>query len=117
MRVMFFSKVLQRPRSGLLLVVLLLLAGSAQALELSELKADGVVGERADGYLGLVEPEVAADVAELVADINSRRKAEYQRIAAENELPLEKVEALAGKKTLGKTEAGHWIYIESWRQK
>lgn len=117
MHASYLVKSILSPRAWLLLCCLWLLSGTAQALELSQLKADGVVGERADGYLGLVQPEVAAEVAELVAEVNSKRKAQYQRIAAENALPLDKVEALAGKKTLAKTAVGHWVYIESWRRK
>lgn len=111
------TKLLARLSRCGLLVLIALLPALAHAAELSDLKSDGVVGERADGYLGLVQDTVDADAAALVTEINAKRKAEYQRIAAANELPLEKVEALAGKKTLGKTESGHWIFIESWRQK
>ena len=90
---------------------------SAAAADLTTLKADGVVGERADGYLGLVQKEVSADARALVDQVNAKRKAEYARIATAHKIPVEQVEALAGKKTLAKTEAGAWIYIESWRRK
>ena len=59
-----------------------------------------------------------SDVVELVAEVNEKRRAEYERIAATNELTLEQVEALAGKKTIGKTRPGHWILVNGgWRQK
>lgn len=90
---------------------------TAAAAELGELKAQGLVGERADGYLGLVQEVVAVDVSELVAEVNARRKAEYERIAADNNIALSEVEALAGRKTLAKTEPGGWIYVDGWRQK
>lgn len=101
----------------LLLTVLLSVPLVAQAADLSVLKSAGVVGERADGYLGLVQEDATAEARALVAEVNAKRKAQYQRIAAANTLALDKVEALAGKKTLGKTAEGHWIFIESWRQK
>ena len=89
----------------------------AHGAELAELKQAGVVGERADGYLGLVQENAAGPAAALIAQVNAKRKAQYQKIAARNELPLDRVEALAGKKTLAKTAKGHWVFIESWRQK
>ncbi|MEM1436223.1 MAG: YdbL family protein [Pseudomonadota bacterium] len=90
---------------------------TAAAADLAELKKLGLVGERADGYLGLVQDTVPAEVSELVTGINARRRAEYQRIAANNNIALGDVEALAGRKTLDKTAEGGWIYIDVWRQK
>ncbi|MFK7914854.1 MAG: YdbL family protein [Pseudomonadales bacterium] len=106
-----------RPVKAVLLAILLLAPLVAQAADLSELKSAGVVGERADGYLGLVQEDAAADATALVQAVNAKRKAQYQRIAASNALALDKVEALAGKKTLSKTAQGHWIFVESWRKK
>ena len=95
----------------------LLWVQAACAVDLAEAKAQGLIGERADGYVGLVQATVEKPVNELVETVNAKRQIEYQRIAAANNLTLAQVEALAGKKTLAKTEAGQWIYIESWRQK
>ena len=87
------------------------------ASELSELKAQGLVGERIDGYVGFVHTDAAAEVRSQVAEINAKRKAAYQRIATLNNISLQDVAALAGKKTVEKTARGQWIFIESWRQK
>jgi uncharacterized protein YdbL (DUF1318 family) len=84
-----------------------LLAGNAFALDLRTAKAQGYVGEQANGYLGIVKN--AAGVEELVSDINSRRKAEYRDIAQRNGTSLEVVEALAGKKAIEKTPSGQYI--------
>ena len=80
-------------------------------------KADGLVGERADGYLDAVHRSASAEVRALIDDINGKRKEQYQRIAAKNGIPLADVEALAGKKTIEKTESGGWVFIETWGQK
>ena len=102
----------------LLFVVLTLFAVAAGAVELDQAKRDGLVGERADGYLGLVLKSAPAEVTALVAEINAQRKAEYQRIAEEHNLSLEQVEALAGKKTIEKTVSGNWILVNGgWQQK
>jgi uncharacterized protein YdbL (DUF1318 family) len=102
------------------LAVLLLLLGVSvgHAAEIDQAKRQGLVGERADGYVGLVDESASADVRRLVADINARRKAEYQRIAQENDLELEQVQALAGRKAIDKTQPGGWILVNGgWQQK
>jgi len=102
----------------LLLTVLALFAVTALAADLDQAKSDGHIGERADGYLGLVVQSAPADVVELVADINARRKAEYQRIATRNGITLEQVQALAGKKAIEKTRSGDWVFENGgWRRK
>ncbi|MCB1686678.1 MAG: YdbL family protein [Pseudomonadales bacterium] len=92
--------------------------GLALAADLEQSKRDGVIGERADGYLGLVVENAAADVAALVKDINDKRREEYRRIAAENNLTMEQVQALAGKKTIERTRSGDWILLNGgWQKK
>ncbi len=90
---------------------------NAFATDLSDLKMQGVIGERADGYLGLVVTAADADASQLLQEINVKRRDEYTRIAAANNIPIEKVEALAGRKTLDKTALGNWVYVDSWVQK
>ena len=109
---------MQRVTSFLVFLSLLCLAGLVQAADLQTAKSEGLVGERADGYLGLVKPAVPADVAELVRTVNAKRRAEYERIAAKNNLTLEQVQALAGKKAIERTEPGGWIMPDGgWQQK
>lgn len=100
------------------LMILALVSTAVFAADLNQAKRDGLVGERADGYLGLVVTSVSGDVKALVADINKKRRAEYQRIAAANNLTLDQVQALAGKKAIAKTRAGGWILVNGgWRKK
>ena len=68
----------------LLAAVLLIGAAAAWSADLSELKAEGLVGERADGYLGIVPAQVSAEVKAVVADVNRKRRTRYEQIAAEN---------------------------------
>ena len=65
------------------LAVLILVALPALALDLNGAKASGQVGETHTGYLAAVKPSPEVDA--LVADINTKRKAQYQRIAEKNE--------------------------------
>jgi len=97
---------------------LLLVSSAAFAADLDQAKRDGLVGERADGYLGLVDTSAPSDVRVLVADVNEKRKAEYQRIAAGNSLEMAQVEALAGKKAIERTQPGGWILLNGgWQKK
>ncbi|MEZ5557978.1 MAG: YdbL family protein [Pseudomonadales bacterium] len=100
------------------IVLALLLGVSALAADLDQAKRDGLVGERADGYLGLVVDSVPRDVADLVEEVNAKRRAEYQRIADSNSLELSQVEALAGKKAIERTAAGGWVRFNGgWERK
>ena len=84
-----------------------LMAVSAFALDLDMAKAQGLVGEKRDGYLGAVK--VGGEVDALVADINTKRRAEYERIAAGNGQPITTVEKLAASKAFQMTQPGHYI--------
>lgn len=104
--------------SAALLVAFSLLAMTAAAADLDQAKRDGLVGERADGYLGLVVDTAPADVVALVRDINGKRKAEYERIASDNGITVEQVQALAGRKAIEKTRAGDWVLVNGgWQRK
>ncbi len=102
----------------LTLPLLALFAMVALGADLNQAKQAGLVGERADGYLGLVAASAPADVAALVADVNAKRKTQYQRIAKANNLTMAEVQALAGKKAMEKTPTGGWILINGgWQRK
>jgi len=88
------------------------------AADLQQVKANGLVGEQLNGYLGIVSADVSSDVRALVADVNSKRKAKYESIAAQNSTSLETVELLAGKKAIEKTSAGNYIQTATgWKKK
>jgi uncharacterized protein YdbL (DUF1318 family) len=102
---MQFQKVLQKTVSVISLTFLLILP--AYALDLSEAKSMGQVGETSTGYIAAVKPSTKVNA--LVADINSQRKVYYQKIANENSISLQAVEARAGIKAIEKTPAGEFI--------
>jgi uncharacterized protein YdbL (DUF1318 family) len=111
---MRYRTILQKAVSILVLAVLI--AVPALALDLGEAKSSGLVGELNTGYLGAVKP--AANVDKLVADINQQRKAQYQKIAKKNSTSLEAVESRAGQKAMEKTSAGAYINTgDGWRKK
>lgn len=86
---------------------LALLPQLAFALDLNAAKAQGLVGERQDGYLGVVSG--GADVTALVKDINNKRRAVYADSAAKNNTSQAAVEALAGQKAQSLTPTGQYV--------
>lgn len=83
---------------------------------MGDAKAQGLVGEKPDGYLGVIVS--SSGTQDLVTTINAKRKSTYQKLANKNNLELAQVEALAAKKAFSKTEAGHYIWVNgSWSKK
>ena len=78
----FNSKLMKTISCSFLL--LMLTVSSAFAATLEEAKAAGQIGEKQDGYIGLVQSSVPADVAALINDVNAQRKERYEQIAREN---------------------------------
>lgn len=89
----------------------------AFALSLDEAKAKGAVGERSDGYLGVVTS--SADATALAKDINNKRRAEYDRIAGQNGQPRGVIEKLAAQKAYERTPSGQYVQGAdgSWTKK
>jgi len=102
---------------ALIVALGLLLASAAYAIDLDTAKSRGLVGERADGYLGVVVQDPSADVKALVADVNAKRRDGYQRIAEQNGIDLADVEARAGQRAIELTAAGNWIFVSRWERK
>ena len=101
---------------SMVFVLAALMSAPVFALSLAEAKAKGLVGEMANGYLGVVKG--GSDVQALVKSINDQRRQRYKQIAQKNNTSLQNVEALAGKKAIKKTPAGQFVNVGSgWRKK
>ena len=87
--------------------------GPVWAESLDEAKIQGLVGEQANGYLGSVKPNAPAEIKSLIADINQKRKSEYQAIAQRNKTELQAVEALAAKTAIERTPPGQYVRLPS----
>lgn len=100
-----------------LMLVLMTISLPSMAMELQEAKSKGLVGEKVDGYLGVVK--ASPDVSRLVAEINDARKKYYKEIAERNKISLEAVEKLAGEKAIDKTLSGQYVQTTSgqWQKK
>ena len=82
-------------------------------LTLEEAKTQGIVGERPNGYLGLVRPGASAEAQTLVTEINQKRRQTYEDIARRHTTGLEAVEGLAGKAAIDKTRPGNFVQLPS----
>ena len=78
------------------------------ALTLEEAKSRGLVGEKSNGYLGVVAAG-NAEAQALASDINQKRRQAYQEIANREKTNLKAVETLAGEKAIEKTRPGNMI--------
>jgi uncharacterized protein YdbL (DUF1318 family) len=97
-------------RIGAILVLALgLSCGPAQAGPLEDAKAAGLVGERIDGYLGVVDSSAPASVKNLVNQINAEREAKYAQIAKKQGAPVAAVAQIAGKKLIERAGSGEYV--------
>jgi uncharacterized protein YdbL (DUF1318 family) len=104
---------------GIALFAAFALAVPAAALELEAAKRDGLVGERADGFVGVVVANPSPEVRALVDSVNARRRAHYEEIAKRNGTAFDAVAAVAGEKLTGRAAPGEWITDAqgNWHQK
>ncbi len=104
----------------LLAVALMALASPALALSpvLEKAKKDGVVGEKVDGYLGLVKGSAPADVSKAVKDVNTQRKALYAQRAKAKGTDVATYAAVVGKTQVDREPTGNWVRTaKGWQKK
>lgn len=105
-------------KSLLTLLATFLVAAQAMALDIGNLKDQGVVGEMSTGYVGIVISNPSTEIRSFVQDINNKRRAIYAQEARKANITLAEVEAIAAKRNLEKTQSGHYINMNgSWRKK
>jgi uncharacterized protein YdbL (DUF1318 family) len=90
------------------LVFVLLAVSPALGISVEEAKTKGLVGERPNGYLGVVNP-AAPEAQALANEVNEKRRQAYEDIAKRNRTQLDAVEALAGEKAIQNTKPGYFV--------
>jgi uncharacterized protein len=103
---------LRRLIHSCLILAALLIAGTpvvAWAGPLDGPKAAGLIGERPDGFLGLVTENAPADVKALVDKTNAERRVEYEKLAAQVGTSVDAVEVRAGKQLIAKQPPGYYV--------
>ncbi len=83
-------------------------AQSAAKATVDAAKVSGVVGEQADGYLGLVSSDAPAAVRAAVAEINTGRTAAFRDAAAKAGTTVEVAGAAVGKQLFERLPAGQF---------
>lgn len=96
----------------LVLISVLLLSFSTFAIDIDTAKAQGLVGEQTNGYLGLVVNK-HAEATELVSSVNKLRKEKYMEIATKQKTALSNIETLAGTKLVERAAADGQYYQTS----
>jgi len=91
----------------------------AEAGALEDAKAQGYVGERPDGYVGLVRGDAPSSVRSLVDKVNSGRRAQYADIAKRTGANARQVGILAGRKLIAGARPGTYVMDGrgSWKRK
>ena len=98
------------------LVLSMGLSSFALALSLDEAKAQGLIGERLDGYVSAVVADPSAEVQALVKTTNDGRRQAYADLAKRNNITIdavalvaaEKLRAGAGKGEYFQNASGQW---------
>ncbi|WP_425407963.1 YdbL family protein [Hyphococcus sp.] len=92
---------------------------SAASAAVERAKDQCVVGEQADGYIGVVSGKSADNALRReIADINQQRKSVYADLARRNGVTIEVTAALTAEKLMNQATSGQCIRDQSgtWRQ-
>ena len=98
-------------RPLLLALAVAILATSAPAQEptaIANARRAGLIGERYDGYIGVVSPGIPAQLRSQVAAINIRRRALYSDLAARKGVSPEEVGITAACSLLRRISVGEF---------
>jgi uncharacterized protein YdbL (DUF1318 family) len=97
------------------------LAQSAPDPVIEAARADGQVGEQADGYLGVRDANASADLRARVQQNNIKRRAYYTETATQRGATVEAMGAALACEQIarGRIAPGHWYRTEAqeWRQR
>jgi uncharacterized protein len=106
-------------RLAAILITLGLAALPVAAQSLDAAKAAGQIGERIDGYVGVVDANAPGDISKLVDQVNAGREAKYAEIAAERGTSVQAVAQIAGQKLIERAPPGEYVMGADgrWRQK
>jgi uncharacterized protein YdbL (DUF1318 family) len=107
----------------LVMLIGMLLSLSFSALtfaqSLDQAKADGLVGEKVDGYIAAVVPNPTPDLQALITSTNDGRRQVYADLAKRNNITVEEVGILSAEKLHAGAKSGEYIQSASgqWQRK
>jgi len=90
---------------------------SSAKSRVDQAKAQGLVGEQLDGYIGFVTPGISADIRAAVNEINIKRKSIFTKTARAKKVSVATIAGLTGEKLTTKAKPGEKIKLGdgSWR--
>ena len=105
------------PALAAIALLFALLAPPADAASLNQLRQQGVLAERYDGYV--VVRRNAGGAAQTAAQINAKRRQLYATRARQQRTSVDQVGRVYAKQILGKAPRGTWFLRENgkWAQK
>ncbi|WP_168204029.1 YdbL family protein [Aliikangiella coralliicola] len=95
-----------------IIILFLAFSSSVIASELTAPKKAGIIGERFDGYVGIIK-NASPEIKALVKNVNNKRKERYKAIAKKRKQSLQTVQQIAGESALKKTVKGNYIFLKS----
>ena len=98
---------------------LLLLLQNAWAIDIRDAKEQGLVGEANTGYIVALQSPASAEVRALVADVNSKRQAQFYETAEKTGITVAKVAYRFHELAVQRTATGHYYQDTDgkWRKK
>jgi len=95
------------------------LSGLALALTLDEAKAQGLVGEKIDGFVAAVATSPTAEVQMLITATNDGRRKVYEDLAKRNGITVEAVGVVSAEKLRANAGSGEYVQNASgqWERK
>lgn len=101
------------------MVLAFFISHAALAITLDEAKAQGLVGEKVDGYIAAVIANPNAEVQELIETVNAGRRQAYADLAQRNNITVEAVGIVSAEKLREKAGRGEYVQSTSgqWEKK
>lgn len=96
-------------------ILLVLSMQTAWAIDLQDAKSQGLVGEARTGYLEAVQQPASAEVNALIADVNAKRRAEFERTARKTSTTVPQVSNRFYELAVENTRPGHFYQDASGR--
>ncbi len=93
---------------------------TAWAIDIGTAKKQGLVGEANSGYLAVINEPASAEVNALLATVNAKRKAEFERTAKKTNTSVAQVAHRFYELAVQKTKAGNYYqdadgrWIKKW---
>ena len=96
---------------------LLMLLQNAWAIDIRDAKAEGLVGESNTGYIAAIKSPASAEVRALLADVNAKRKAQFEATARKTGAKTDQVAYRFYELAVQKTAPGGYYQDSSGRWK